>query len=699
LFEAGRNVRVAEVQRDFTLRNGVFSAQMTVQADPGQYEVRLVSNDRNRTPLSEPAPLLVPGVDREPGWWLLNGSPFTRSAEQNSAAAPANAPLFIPGLKRDVSGKGKKPTANIRVPANEPVQWRVLNLPDSLVRLVQPDYDFGALETQAQNRIREARARGERNLLGFTLYSSGGIPDDTPAAFNAMRRLREILQRLAPEAALILKVNDESYQLLGARGTSATLAMCDAIVLEVPSNVTHEVDPGSGFIWNVKALRRFAEEQSNYDLPIFVQIPPRSVSASSSDEDRNTAILDQIWLDTWMSGATGIIESATSTQNEPPFNLWQQIVTRNMPLFINAVTLEDIGILPDPSVVDGSQIFEYGELRLSGRIPLIARLNPQKKGAPESFMLWFANRQVSNATIEKIRAVANAGARIYLEGTPLLDENGKPAPWRLSTLVGADVKPLSQDELGQRDSRHAAMTLQDGWMFGTLRGQRVEVRQSVSVKLRENIPGTKNIKEQRGKDVLTGPRVAATLKDGSPALIINPVGKGEVIWAPHRLFPFVPQPRAIYSAHVNAPVNIPASENTTTGEILNVDRSAPEERYYAAVSAYIQPSLVSIRGTNLQTAGAEAVRMALRRSPKGTLLLALFNASSRPAEVAAAVEGVAGGALDLATERELPVSSRGFQSEARVTIAPRGWKLIAFGATRKALDDERNAPRLQARLR
>jgi hypothetical protein len=75
-------VRLADVQRDFTARNGVFTAQVTVQASPGRYEIRLVSNDRNRTPLSEPAPLVVPGIDREPGWWLLNGSPFVESAEQ-----------------------------------------------------------------------------------------------------------------------------------------------------------------------------------------------------------------------------------------------------------------------------------------------------------------------------------------------------------------------------------------------------------------------------------------------------------------------------------------------------------------------------------------------------------------------------------------------------------------------------------------
>jgi hypothetical protein len=701
LFESGRNVRVADVQRDFVLRNGVFSAQMTVQADPGRYEVRLISGDRDRTPFSAPASLVVPGIDREPGWWLLNGSPFMQSAERDSEAAPATAPLFIPGLKRDLSGKGKKPTASIRVPSNASLRWRVLELQDSLVRMVQPGYDFAALETQIQNRIREARARGERNLLGVELRSNGDVPDDTPAAFNVMRRVREILQRLAPEAALVFSLDTEyNYQVPGARGTSATLAMSDAIVLRPSSSPDAETDPGAPFIWYVKAVRRFAEEQRHYDLPIFVLLPPRDINPAFPEADRERAVmLDQFWFDAWMSGATGTIESATSTQIEPQSNSWQQIAMRNMPLFANAVTLEDIGILPDPALVNGGQPFPFGELRVSGRIPLLARLTPEKKGAPESFMLWFNNRQVSNATIEKLRAIVSAGARIYLEGTPLLDENGKPAPWRMSSLVGADVTPLGRDRLGERDSRHIGMTLQDGWMFGTLRGKRIEVRQSVAVKLRENAPGTKNnIKEQRGRDVLTGPRVAATLEDGSPALIVNPVGKGEVIWAPHGLFPFLPQPRAIHSDSANTPVNNPES-STTSEEILNVDRSAPEERYYAAVSAYLQPSLVSVRGTNLQAAGAEAVRMALRRSPKGTLLLALFNASRRPAEVAAAVEDVAGVALDLATEQELPVSSRGFQSEATVTIPPRGWKLIAFAATRKALDTERNAPRLQARLR
>jgi hypothetical protein len=89
----------------------------------------------------------------------------------------------------------------------------------------------------------------------------------------------------------------------------------------------------------------------------------------------------------------------------------------------------------------------------------------------------------------------------------------------------------------------------------------------------------------------------------------------------------------------------------------------------------------------------------MRRSAKGTLLLELLNTAQRPAAVAVAVDAGAGVALDLATETELPISTRGYQSEATVTIPPAGWKVIAFAETRKALDDERSASLVKARLR
>jgi hypothetical protein len=84
----------------------------------------------------------------------------------------------------------------------------------------------------------------------------------------------------------------------------------------------------------------------------------------------------------------------------------------------------------------------------------------------------------------------------------------------MSTLVGAEVKELSDAE-ADLQSQPVDMILEDGWMFGTGRGTRVPVRQSVGVTVNAVASGTaaRNAREQRGKDVLTGPRVAARLQD------------------------------------------------------------------------------------------------------------------------------------------------------------------------------------------
>ncbi len=140
-------------------------------------------------------------------------------------------------------------------------------------------------------------------------------------------------------------------------------------------------------------------------------------------------------------------------------------------------------------------------------------------------MLRLGNR-ISAATIERLEKLARAGAKIYIEGTPTADETGKAASWRLTTLVGADVTAMP--------TRRTTMVLDDIWVFGTGRGTRVPVEQSFSVQLQ-----APSMAKQAGvkKGVLTevGPRIVATLEDGSPGVVINSLGKGEVIWMPHRL--------------------------------------------------------------------------------------------------------------------------------------------------------------------
>jgi hypothetical protein len=113
----------------------------------------------------------------------------------------------------------------------------------------------------------------------------------------------------------------------------------------------------------------------------------------------------------------------------------------------------------------------------------------------------------------------------------------------------------------------------------------------------------------------------------------------------------------------------------------------------------MQPGLSQLRGVDAKFAGPEKVRVALRRSPRGAFLLALFNDADTPAAIGASIDGAAGVALDLETERELPLAVRGFQSEASVMIPAHGWKLVAFAESRKSLDEERNAPRGKIRLR
>ncbi len=123
------------------------------------------------------------------------------------------------------------------------------------------------------------------------------------------------------------------------------------------------------------------------------------------------------------------------------------------------------------------------------------------------------------------------------------------------------------------------------------------------------------------------------------------------------------------------------------------------QRYYSAIAGYLQSSLVEVQGSDSQQTDVAPVRVAVRRSVKGTFLVAILNPSVRAVSVALTAKGLAGVALDLETETELPLKQRGLDAEAKVTVPAQGWKIIAFAATRKALDDERSARRLNARIR
>lgn len=672
LFEAGRTARVADVTRQLTLVNGRWQTGVQVVADPGNYEFRLLSSDRAATPLTSDAPsdaLVVPGVERGPGFWIFNGASWVYSM-QNAPSSP-DWPLFLPNLKRDFGRKAKAPMATWRAPSGLYVPWRTVPLP-TLREMLAPNYDFAALRIEVAQRVQEAQNGRQRGFAGFLLPSGNGAPLSANVA-NALAQLRPILDAAAPGAALIFEVDAIASPAQAARDLDFVAAQCDAVVIR--ANSMPEC------LWPIKVARKVAEEQPFFDLPVWVELD----NATGGD----------IWLSDLMAGASGLILSGKSpgTNGESITPSFDAFLKRNASLWTGSVTLEDAG-LAFPlegvgTIEDESPILLYNRLRSIGRIPLLARtVLPEKGGSPEPFSLRLGER-ISNATAQRLESLVRAGAHIYLEGTPQLDEQGNAAPWRLEILVGASIAPLPL--------KSSAMTLDDAWTFGTGRGTSVPVEQSVTVTLKPPTMSSQ-AKTQKGTYAPVGSRTVAKLEDGSPAVIVNELGKGEVVWLPHRLKMSEGAVSPIPTAA--APGSAPAPTAPLTGEKL-----MPWQKFYAGIADAIAPRLVQLRAATVTDSGAqgaagpEAVRVALRRSPKGALLVGLFNTAAREASVWATVEIAAKTALDLTTETEAPSSIRGGQTTFTVTLPPHGWKVVALAETRKDLDDERNAPRLKAKLR
>lgn len=658
IFERNRPARLADVRREWSNAGGRWQTQLRVEADPGIYELRVLSDDKARTPLSLPANLLVPGIDREPGWWLFNGSPFVEVAPATSTPTDQSTlmppgPLFVPGLQRDLNRKSKSSNANILTPNAAAWRWKTVELP-GLASMLAANYDWNGLRSQIQLKLEEARKQGERHLIGFSTDASLAVEygnTSTPSgplddSRNAVLRVKQVLNVIAPEAALILHLKGDSTDANAILASSP--ALFDAIWIE-----------NSSSSWPLKVARRIAEEQPAYDLPIWTQTPNQQavVEAGRSSE--------AVQLDHWLSGATGKI-----TRSRDGGFLWQRVIERNLPLFIGSVTLEDMGLLPVANTEDDQTPQLYSMLRSIGRIPLLARTQlPKDERRAESLMVRFGPR-ADQSTLNALRAVASAGARVYIEGVPTRDEKDQPAT-AFASLVNATIS-----EVGAKST---TMALDDVWTFGTARGTVVPVEQRVVVAMKPTVPNTRKKKDARGVDELTSPRVLAKLADGSPALIQIPIGDGQILWSPNPV-----------------PMATPTTENSESGVAV--------DQFYAAIAGLIQPALVQVREASGSADGnasgiARGVRVALRSSSKGTLLLGVFNETNRERSVVLQTQAGAEAALDLATEQDVLVQRRGFASTIETTLPAGGWKLLALAATRKALDDERNAPRLKARLR
>jgi len=170
LWEHARPVYFGEVQRQFTLREGRWQGAVRVAGDPGQYDIRIVSQSRDATPLTQAAVITFTGVNRTPGWWLIDGSPIIAPATEVTPDAALNVagPLFLSGLQRDL---GKKPTVinkSFSVASAARLQWRTLPLPP-LATMLRPDFDMAALRSQLLARMKELQGVGTSGLVGFSL--------------------------------------------------------------------------------------------------------------------------------------------------------------------------------------------------------------------------------------------------------------------------------------------------------------------------------------------------------------------------------------------------------------------------------------------------------------------------------------------------------------------------------------------------
>ncbi len=660
LYEWNRATPAAQIWKAPVLRDGRWQVSVAVTADPGLYEFRWLSADKIARPLTAKAEapnFVVSGVARVPGWWLPDGLPFVFLPKPGAVSAPTT-PLFVTGLQRDLGRKSsaaQSAAQNVNTwPSGTPA-WRTLPLPP-LREMLGKGFDWAALKSDLTKRVTDAQNRGERGFWGWSLSPGAG---KTPLldVSNALSQLRGVLNDVSPGAALIYEVEAITEVAQSSRDLEGAAAFCDAILLRVPDN--------DGAFWAMKTARRIVEEQPGYDLPILVRVQS---NAPPSRETLRTY---------WMAGATGFLFDEAEISAD--VRQFKDEIARDAALWIGAVTLEDAGVLPPPDApdaVDDESLLNFvTQLRALGRVPLLARAN--STSAPESFMLRVGNR-MSAATIERLEKLVRAGATIYLEGTPTADETGKAVPWRLSTLVGAEVTAIPV--------RRATMILDDPWVFGTERGTRVPVEQSFTLKLQApSMAGQAKVK--KGVLTETGPRAVATLEDGSPALIVNVLGKGKVVWLPHRL-------TTGEIAVVTAQNGVPTA--TAPGLSAPHDLFAPWQKYLSGVADYVSPRLVQQRAPEGAKRPVDMASVALRRSAKGTFLLWINRKNgASPAEIV--TEGASSVALELNDLKTISTTTRGFQTTLKLETS--GDALLALAPTQKDLDAERNAPRAKAKLR
>ncbi len=586
------------------------------------------------------------GIRREAGNWLFNGAISVAPGENIGVAG---GPVFIANLRREQ--KNKLPL--FRATTNRaPLFWATMPLPDFRT-LSAPNYDFAALQTFLTGQVSAARTSG-RSFVGWSLPV--GVPagsENAPALTKAnaapiLKRLRSVLDAVAPDSALVLDADTTSNTLRSTIDIDALAASCDAILLRVGL-------ANQSSLWPLKVARRVAEEQKDFDLPIFVapfsfassSLMPSSLTPTNSNSVRD---FEAQLMEFWMGGATGFVLEEAQTPS------WAVAIARNPGLFTGAVTLEDAAVLPS---MNPQTLRIVSQLRAASRVPLVGRLPADDQNGAKNGESLFAvlDDQTSLEALDGLDKAARSGGTIYLEGLP--DLKNKLLVTKMSDMSNAtlEILPVSKKEV---------LSLSDPWLFGTARGLEIGVTQRLKWTLKTSLAA--QARKKKGESLLEAVSVAKLSSDEN-GLLMAPLGKGRILWLAH------------------------APSGSASDEVAR-------RTFYAAIAGNLQGALANFSFASVEESfqGSGSVHLALRASKLGTPIVALFNRGASDATVLLSARSDATIALDLITEREIAATVSGYSSNLKVTVPAQGFAWLTFGATRAALDKERRALRPKARI-
>ena len=325
-----------------------------LDAEPGLYLIRPLVPGKDERLAGAPLSIVVPGLRREAGVWLFNGSLWIPKA----APGAPGAPVFLDDLRR--GGNAKLPVSDA---TPQLLRWNAV-----------------PLQLPAAASDVAGAAAGQGGLAVGYLVAARGEMEGADALGN-----------FGKTRAIILQVDAAAEPLLAARQLQNAARQADAVVLKFDAQ-----SPWVPQLWPLKMARRMAEETENFDLPIFADVSAGGLS-------------DSQLLELYQNGATGFLSAPDAS--EPA---WAQVWDANSNWLAGAVTLEDMGVLNTRSPRLETLL---ADLRAAGRIPLAGQLPTDKNPNGESNMILL-DENTAEATLEGASRAAKAGQTVYLEGLP-----------------------------------------------------------------------------------------------------------------------------------------------------------------------------------------------------------------------------------------------------------------------------------------